>query len=50
MTEERQATRVLALCAAGRTAEARTAGKAFLDAHPASPAAQRVRASCGGTQ
>jgi hypothetical protein len=48
MTEERQATRVLALCAAGLTADARAAGKAFLDAHPSSPAAQRVRSSCGG--
>ena len=47
--EERDATRVLALCATGRASEARAAGQAFLAAHPRSPAAARVRTSCGGT-
>lgn len=48
LAEERDASRVLALCALGRTGEAKTAGKAFLASHPRSPAAARVRSSCGG--
>jgi hypothetical protein len=47
--EERDAERVLALCAAGRTADARAAGQRFLAARPGSALAGRVRASCGGT-
>jgi hypothetical protein len=46
LVEEREATRVLALCAAGRAAEARAASERFLAAHPRSPAAARVRTSC----
>jgi len=49
LAEERDASRVLALCALGRTVEAKTAGQTFLAAHPRSPAAARVRASCGGS-
>jgi hypothetical protein len=44
--EERAAARVLALCAAGRIAEARSARERFLASYPQSPAAERVRASC----
>lgn len=46
LREEREVVRVLALCAAGRTAEARAASDALLRAHPASPYAARLRASC----
>ena len=47
LAEERGATRVLALCAAGRTAEAKSSAKDFLARYPRSPSAVRVRASCG---
>lgn len=46
LTPEREGTRVLALCAAGRTDEARSAGKRFLGAYGRSPLAERVRHSC----
>jgi hypothetical protein len=48
LAQERDAARVLALCAAGRVDEARSARDAFLAAHPRSPAAARVRHACGG--
>jgi hypothetical protein len=48
LAEEREATRVLALCAAGRIDDAKKLGRAFLSEHPRSPAASRVRSSCGG--
>jgi hypothetical protein len=48
LAEERDASRVLALCAAGRTSEARELAGKFLAAHPRSPAASRVRNSCVG--
>jgi hypothetical protein len=44
--EERTAARVVALCGAGRQAEARSLGAAFLARHPSSPLAPRVRSSC----
>ena len=44
--EERQAARVLALCDAGRVAEAKAAAERFLAASPRSPLAPRVRQSC----
>jgi hypothetical protein len=44
--EERAASRVIALCAAGRVAEGRRARDRFLSSYPSSPAADRVRASC----
>jgi len=47
LTEEREAERVVVLCALGRSAEARAAGAAFLASHPRSPMTARVRASCG---
>jgi hypothetical protein len=47
--EERDAETVLALCAAGRTSEARAAAQRFLAARPGSPLAGRVRSSCGGS-
>lgn len=50
LVEERAATRVLALCAAGRTSEARTGATDFLAKYPRSPSAPRVRTSCGATQ
>ena len=46
--EERRAARILALCAAGRTAEAKTEAQRFLAEWPRSPMAARVRSSCGG--
>jgi hypothetical protein len=47
--EESAATRVLALCSAGRTTEATVAAKDFLGRYPKSPSAPRVRSSCGGS-
>lgn len=44
--EERDAARVVALCDAGRQADAAKLGAAFLSAHPNSPQASRVRSSC----
>jgi outer membrane protein assembly factor BamD (BamD/ComL family) len=46
LQEERLAARVLGLCAAGRTAEARDAGRRFVAEHPGSVQIDRVRASC----
>lgn len=46
LTPEREGTRVLALCSAGRNEEARIASKAFLGAYGRSPLAERVRHSC----
>jgi hypothetical protein len=47
--EERDAARVRALCALGRSAEAREATERFLRTSPQSPLAGPLRASCGGT-
>lgn len=44
--EERDVERVLALCAAGRSPEARREADAILKAHPSSPYTARLRASC----
>jgi hypothetical protein len=49
LSEERLASRVLALCALGRTDEARSEAQRFLSTSPRSPMAERVRSSCGGT-
>ncbi|PCC68861.1 hypothetical protein SAMN02745121_07610 [Nannocystis exedens] len=46
MTEERQALRVLALCAAGEVARGADEAAAFLRAHPRSTYAARVAAAC----
>jgi len=46
MIEERQALRVLALCAAGEVADGTAEGAVFLRAHPRSTYAPRVAASC----
>jgi len=48
LTEEREAERVVVLCALGRKQEARDAAAAFLTTRPRSPQAARIRASCGG--
>jgi hypothetical protein len=48
LAEERDVERVLALCALGRVAEAHDLAQSFLAAHPNSPQAERVRASCAG--
>lgn len=45
--EERDATRVFALCAAGNATEARAAAARFLRERPSSPLAARVQQSCG---
>jgi hypothetical protein len=47
--EERDAARIAALCALGRTTEARDATDRFLRAAPRSPQAGPLRASCGGS-
>jgi hypothetical protein len=47
LAEERSSERVFALCALGRTDDARSEAAHFLNAFPRSPAAARVRASCG---
>jgi hypothetical protein len=49
LAEERDAETVLALCAAGRTEDARAAARRFLAARPGSALAGRVRSSCGGS-
>jgi outer membrane protein assembly factor BamD (BamD/ComL family) len=46
LREERMAARVLALCAAGRTEEARREGEHFVAAMPASIQVPRVKGSC----
>lgn len=46
LREERAAARVLALCKAGRGAEARARAAEFLRANPRSPHADRVRGAC----
>ncbi len=46
LREERDALRVLALCAAGRADDARAAADVFLTRHPGSPQAARVRGAC----
>jgi hypothetical protein len=44
--QEREAARVVGLCAAGRVAEAHVAAERFLAANPSSPVAARIRSSC----
>lgn len=46
LTEEREAARVMALCAQGRASEARASASAFVSANPRSPFAAQVRRSC----
>lgn len=46
LVEERQAARVLALCAAGRAEEARAAATRFLIRYPRSAQAARVQGAC----
>ncbi|WP_434424668.1 hypothetical protein [Nannocystis pusilla] len=48
MTEERQALRVLALCAAGEVGRGADEAAVFLGAHPRSTYAARVNAACSG--
>jgi hypothetical protein len=48
LTEEREAERIVVLCALGRNQEAREAATTFLTARPRSPQTARIRASCGG--
>jgi hypothetical protein len=50
LLEERAAVRVLALCAAGDVGAALQARGAFLEQHPTSIYAPRVRASCAGAR
>jgi len=47
--EERDAARIAALCALGRTSEARDATDRFVRTAPLSPQAGSLRASCGGS-
>jgi hypothetical protein len=46
LREERAAARVLALCAAQRTGEARQSAESFVRRYPASPLRARVLAAC----
>lgn len=46
LTEERDAARVLALCALGRADASRAAAARFIARHPDSPQAARVRGAC----
>jgi hypothetical protein len=50
LMEEREATRILCLCALARTDEARNRAQRFLTLHAASVYAERVRDSCAGAQ
>jgi hypothetical protein len=47
LVEEREAERIVVLCALGRSGEAETLAAEFLRERPRSPLAPRVRASCG---
>jgi hypothetical protein len=46
LVEERNAERIVVLCALGEKSQAREAGSAFLREHSGSPLGARVRASC----
>jgi hypothetical protein len=46
LAEEREALAVQVLCASGRADEARRAAAAFVERHPTSPQAARVRRTC----
>jgi hypothetical protein len=48
LAEDCDAERIYALCALGRSGEARSLASRFLTSHPASPHGASVRASCGG--
>jgi hypothetical protein len=48
LVQEREAERVIVLCALGRPDDARAAGYVFLRDWPRSPLADRVQDSCGG--
>jgi hypothetical protein len=48
LVEERDAERVVVLCALGQVAAAREAGSAFIRDHARSPLVARVRGSCAG--
>ena len=48
LAEDCDAERIYALCALGRSGEARSFASRFLTSHPASPHGASVRASCGG--
>jgi hypothetical protein len=48
LNHECEAIRIVALCAAGRVASSHEARDRFLQQHPGSPLAARVRATCGG--
>src|SRR5690606_35978584 len=50
MVEERQALRVLALCASGEAARGSAEAATFLRAHPRSTYAARVRTACAQGQ
>jgi hypothetical protein len=49
LSEEREVTRVLALCALGRTSDAKAAAKRFERAAPRSMHLARIHSSCAGT-
>ncbi|MFO0642061.1 MAG: hypothetical protein U0183_22745 [Polyangiaceae bacterium] len=48
LSEERDAQRVLALCALGRVAEAKSGAARFVVRHPSSALVSKVRGSCAG--
>jgi hypothetical protein len=47
LAPEREGARVLAVCSGGDRVDAQRLGQAFVDGHPLSPLAARVRATCG---
>jgi RNA polymerase sigma-70 factor (ECF subfamily) len=48
LSEERDAQRVLVLCALGRKDDAAKAAGTFVASHPSSPLVGRVQGSCAG--
>jgi hypothetical protein len=50
LSEERSATRIVALCSLGRGAEGRKEAQRFLERAPDSPLAERVRTACSSSE
>jgi hypothetical protein len=48
LRQERLAAEVFAACQTGQVTRAERAARRFLSEHPATPAGERIRASCAG--